>query len=184
MTDSESLSFLKLFLEDQATLMRKIHSKPDWKYGGFEELVLDCGLEMEAGPLPKGIKLGLPKSCYWNCQKLISKRKNLFYVEGYVLNREISFPIAHAWLTTKNKEVIDPTLREPGIYYFGIPFSTQWIKNLIKSRKKRNNISIFEGNYIEKYSLLVQGLPAEALACLDEPSLKSQDTSHCSSSLI
>ncbi len=179
-----NLSPLKTLLEEKAALMRQINPNRDWKYGGFEELVLDCGLEMEAIPLPKAIKLGLPKSCYWNCQKLISKRKDLFYVEGYVLDREISFPIAHAWLTTKNKEVIDPTLREPGIYYFGIPFSTQWIKNLIKSRKNRNNISVFEGNYIEDYSLLVQGLPAEALVCLDEQSLKSQDTSHSSSSLI
>ena len=85
MIDSESLSSLKLFLEAQATFIRKFHSKPDWKYGGFEELVMDCGSLMEAKPLPKNIKHGSPKQCYWNCQKLVFKRKNLTYVEGYAI---------------------------------------------------------------------------------------------------
>lgn len=165
MTDSESLSSLKFFLEAQATLMREIHSKPDWKYGGFEELVLDCGTLIKAKPLPRNIKHGSPKQCYWNCQELVFKRKNLTYVEGYAIAPQVSIPVAHAWLLTPEGYVIDPTWNPLGIVYLGVPLSTDWIKSFLKLRKQTTNIqnfSIFQGNYLEKYSLLKNGLPPNA----------------------
>ncbi len=165
MIDSESLSSLKLFLETQATFIRKLHLKPDWKYGGFEELVMDCGSLMKAKPLPKNIKHGSPKQCYWNCQKLVFKRKNLTYVEGYAIAPEVTIPVAHAWLLNLEGDVIDPTWNPPGTVYLGVPFSTSWVKSFMKSRNQitnTQNLSIFEGNYIEKYSLLKNGLPPDA----------------------
>lgn len=165
MTDSESLSSLKFFLEAQATLMRKIHSKPDWKYGGFEELVLDCGTLIKAKPLPRNIKHGSPKQCYWNCQELVFKRKNLTYVEGYAIAPQVSIPVAHAWLLTPEGYVIDPTWHPLGIVYLGVLLSTDWIKSFLELRKQTTNIqnfSIFQGNYLEKYSLLKNGLPPNA----------------------
>jgi len=123
MTDNE-LSSLKSFLKAQAILMRKIHSNPDWKYGGFEELVLDCGALMKAQSLPQNIKHGSPKQCYWNCQEIAFKRRNLTYVEGYAIAPQVSIPVAHAWLLTREGDVIDPTWNPPGIIYIGVPFTT------------------------------------------------------------
>jgi hypothetical protein len=71
----QPLDELRQYLQDRANLIRKLHSKPDCQYAGFEELVLDRGTVMEAKPLPKNIKRGLPKSCYWNSQQLAFKRK-------------------------------------------------------------------------------------------------------------
>lgn len=157
-------SSLRTFLEERATLVRQLYPDRDWKYAGFEELVLNCGIEMEANPLPKNINFGLSQACYWNCQQLAFKRKSLIYVEGYALDPEISFPIAHAWLITKDKKVIDPTWKTSNSYYLGIPFSTQWVKNILKSRpKNKTDISIIEGNYLEGFSLLKDGIPTEAL---------------------
>lgn len=73
---------IKSFLNKQAQLMRKIHPHPDWKYGGFEELILDRGSEMSFVPLPEGIDRGLPKSCYYNCFQLLKDNLNLTYCEG------------------------------------------------------------------------------------------------------
>lgn len=165
MTDSESLSSLKFFLEAQATIIRKIHSKPDWKYEAFEELVLDCGILMKAKPLPRNIKHGSPKQCYWNCQELVFKRKNLTYVEGYAIAPQVPIPVSHAWLLTPEAYVIDPTWNPPGVVYLGIPLSTNWVKSFLKSREQTTNtqnLSIFEGNYLEEYSLLKNGLPPNA----------------------
>jgi hypothetical protein len=165
MTDNESLSSLKSFLEAQAILMRKIHSNPGWKYGGFEELVLDCGALMKAKPLPQNIKHGSPKQCYWNCQEIAFKRGNLTYVEGYAIAPQVSLPVAHAWLLTPEGDVIDPTWNPPGTVYLGVPLSTNWLKSFLESRRQRKNIqnlSIFEGNYLEHYSLLKHGLPPAA----------------------
>lgn len=145
--------------------MRRFYSKPDCKYAGFEELVLDCGTVMAAKPLTEDIDLGLPKSCYMNSQQLAFQRKDLTYVEGYVLAEDISFPIAHAWLLTPEGHAIDPTWETPGICYLGVPFSTEWVKSVLKARKKKgrgNDLSIFECNYLEAYSLLKQGLPPDA----------------------
>ncbi len=164
-SEGQRLSQLKQYLQDRADLMRKLYSKPDSKYAGFEELVLDCGTVMEGKPMPATLERGLPKSCYWNSQQLAFKRKDLIYVEGYVLAEDISFPIAHAWLLTPEGHAIDPTWESPGICYLGVPFSTKWVKSFLKARKKRgrgDDRSIFESNYLEEYSLLKQGLPDDA----------------------
>ena len=164
MLSDESLA-LKQFLESQVSLLKKIHLNADWKYGGFEELVQECGSLMKAKPLPPNIKLRSPKQCYRNCQELVFKRKNLTYVEGYALALDVTIPLAHAWLLTAEEEVIDPTWNPPGTVYLGVPFSTEWVKSFLKSRKQRTNtqnLSILEGNYLENYSLLKQGLPLAA----------------------
>jgi hypothetical protein len=161
----QRLAELRQYLQDRADLIRKLYSKPDCQYAGFEELVLDCGTVMEAKPLPKNIKRGLPKSCYWNSQQLAFKRKDLAYVEGYALIIEPTFVTAHAWLLTPEGYAIDPTWETPGAIYFGVPFLTQWVKSVLKARKKRgrgDDLSIFECNYLEEYSLLKQGLPTDA----------------------
>ena len=164
-TEEQRLFHLKQYLQDRADLIRKIYSKPDSKYAGFEELVLECGTVMEAKPLPTTLKRGLPKSCYWNSQQLAFKRKSLTYVEGYALAEDVPMAVAHAWLLTPEGHAIDPTWETPSICYLGVPFSTEWVKSVLKARKKRgrgDDLSIFECNYLEEYSLLKQGLPTDA----------------------
>lgn len=161
---------IRRFIEDRATVMKRVHSYPDWKYSGYEQLILDCGIEMEVIPLPKDVESGLPQMCYHNCQQLITKHKDLIYVEGYAVREGFCFPISHAWLMNKQREAIDPTWGTSGIYYLGVPLSIKWVKTFLKSRRKNGKIqdlSIFEGNYLENSSLLKQGLPPDALVQLD-----------------
>lgn len=154
---------LKTMLQERADLMKTIHNKnADWKYKGFEELVLDCGREMEAIPLPKKIKPGFKKQCYFNCIELIQKHQDLTYVEGYALDANISFPVAHAWLMNPQGQAIDPTWESGGLCYIGIPFQTQWVLDFLEDRKQRGRddyLSLFESNYLEEFSLLKQGVP-------------------------
>ena len=166
-TDALALSSLKSYLETFALLRRGNHPE-DWKYGGFEELVLNCGIAMDAKPLPRNIERGTPKQCYANCQRLAFRRKTLTYVEGYAVPAlRTPMPIPHAWLLTAEGEAIDPTLETPGIIYLGVPLSTGWVKTFLAERQKRtkkDDISIFEGNILEDYSLLKEGLPPDATA--------------------
>ena len=75
---NSALLTLKTMLQERADLMKTIHSKNEhWKYKGFEELVLECGLEMKPIPAPKYIKHGIPKQCYFNCIELIKKYYNV-----------------------------------------------------------------------------------------------------------
>lgn len=47
--------------------------------------------------------------CYYNCFKAISPRRNLRYFEGFSWSYFEPSPVQHAWLVSKDNQVIDPT---------------------------------------------------------------------------
>lgn len=153
---------LKKYLEQNADLIRNFRSYVDWKYRSYEELILDGGLQMLSQPLPKNIKLLTPKSCYYNCQKLASSNEELIYVEGYAIAHNVSLPLSHAWLMDRDGHAIDPTWETTGTAYFGVPLATVWVESFLRLRGRRDDLSIFDGNHLENYSLLKQGLPVGA----------------------
>ena len=103
--------------------------------------------------------------CQWNCQQLAFADTRLTYAEGYALHADVGFPISHAWLLTPDGYAIDPTWDSPGCY-FGVPLATAWVESVLESRNPLDNLSIFDGNYIERFSLLKDGLPVDAFANL------------------
>jgi hypothetical protein len=115
--------------------------------------------------LPETIEFGAPQFSYWNCQQLVLADNSLTYVEGYALHADVGFPISHAWLLAPDGYAIDPTWDSPGCY-FGVPLSTTWVESVLAARNHLDNLSIFDGNYIEKFSLLKEGLPVDAFANL------------------
>jgi hypothetical protein len=120
---------------------------------------------MEPQALPETIEFGAPQFSYWNCQQLVLADNSLTYVEGYALHADVGFPISHAWLLAPDGYAIDPTWDSPGCY-FGVPLSTAWVESVLAARHRMDNLSIFDGNYIEKFSLLKEGLPSDAFANL------------------
>ncbi|MDL5055403.1 hypothetical protein QQ056_17880 [Oscillatoria laete-virens NRMC-F 0139] len=171
----EARAQLRQYLEDRAALLRKMRGHLGWKYTGIEELILSYGVEMSAIPLPVNVPPGRQKTCYHTCQQLSFSRKDLTYVEGYALCAEVDFAVEHAWLMNSKGEVIDPTWNPPGLAYLGIPLKTKWLKSILNSRKhpktgEITNLSIFEGNYLEEFSLLKQGIPPEAIHTLAKQS--------------
>ena len=158
---------LKKYLYQNAGLMKNIHKNPDWKYRSFQELILDCGLAMKGKPRSSDIYLGRPKSCYYNCQQLVFTHEELIYVEGYALAHDLNLPLSHAWLMNSNGDAIDPTWETPGAAYFGVPLATAWVESFLRLRVRRDDLSIFDGNHLEDYSLLKQGLPLDATVLLN-----------------
>lgn len=63
-TETTEMQQFKGYLQDLAAVMKNIPGRTDWKYRGFEELVLEYGTTMQPKPLPKTIKLGQPRLCY------------------------------------------------------------------------------------------------------------------------
>ncbi|MEG4431561.1 hypothetical protein QUA95_15905 [Microcoleus sp. F10_A2] len=166
-TETTEIEEFKGYLQDLVAVMKKVPGRTDWKYRGFEELVLECGRVMEPRPLPKNIKQGQPSFCYANCQRLVLKNRSLTYVEGYAMAAGVSIPLHHAWLLDANGYVIDPTWETPGCCYLGIPLSTAWVKSIWNSRKQKgrtDELSILQGNHLEDFSIFKQGFPADALA--------------------
>ncbi|MCY7385812.1 MAG: hypothetical protein LH628_25255 [Microcoleus sp. CAN_BIN18] len=166
LTETTDIEQFKGYLQDLVAVMKKVPGKTDWKYRGFEELVLECGRVMEPKPLPKIIKQGQPRLCYANCKELALKNHNLTYVEGYAMAQGVSIPLQHAWLLDTDGYVIEPTWEPPGCCYLGIPLATAWIKLIWNSRKQKkctDELSILQGNYLEDFSIFKQGFPVDAL---------------------
>jgi hypothetical protein len=154
---------IKQYLQAVVAAVEAPPARAHWKYQRYEELVLDYGFIMEPQPLPETIEPGAPQFSYWNCQQLVLADTRLTYAEGYALHADVGFPISHAWLLAPDGYAIDPTWDSPGCY-FGVPLSTAWIESVLEARHRIDNLSIFDGNYIERFSLLEDGLPVEAFA--------------------
>ncbi|MEG4087901.1 hypothetical protein [Microcoleus sp. Pol12B4] len=164
-TQTISAQQIKEYLENVVAAVETPQKRANWMYQRYEELVLRCGFPMEPKPLPPTVEAGVPKFGYWNCQQLAFASDSLTYAEGYALHADVGFPISHAWLLTPDGYAIDPTWDSPGCY-FGVPLSTTWVESVLATRNRMDNLSIFDGNYIEKFSLLKEGLPIDAFANL------------------
>ncbi len=166
LTQTVSGEQIKRYLQAVVAAMEVPPIRANWMYQRYEELVFQCGFPMEPKPLPPTVEAGVPKFGYWNCQQLAFASDSLTYVEGYALHADVGFPISHAWLLTPDGYAIDPTWDAPGCY-FGVPLSTAWVQSVLTTRTRMmDNLSIFDGNYIEEFSLLKEGLPIDAFANL------------------
>lgn len=164
-TQTISVQQIKEYLENVVAAVETPQKRANWMYQRYEELVLRCGFPMEPKPLPPTVEAGAPQFSYWNCQQLAFADSSLTYVEGYALHAAVGFPISHAWLLAPDGYAIDPTWDYPGCY-LGVPLSTTWVESVLAARHRFDNLSIFDGNYIERFSLLIDGLPIDAFANL------------------
>ena len=94
-------------------------------------LVLELGRSFTPQRRPKGIKRGRQKQCYENAYALLAQHPTLTYCEGFVLAEGVRIPVEHAWCIDEEGNVVDNTLRDPSIAYFGIPFDREWAQQQI-----------------------------------------------------
>lgn len=95
----------------------------------IERAVVHAGIELQGIPLPPNYARGIPKMCFQNARRLAGKRRALCYHEGFVIRRDIGFPIHHGWCVNRAGQVIDVTLERPEEgEYLGVPFSFEEIK--------------------------------------------------------
>ena len=102
----------------------------------MERAVLVAGREMVGSPLPSKYSRGVPKECFQNSRRLASKRRGLYYHEGFVARHDFYFPIHHGWCVNRDGLVIDVTLDRPEeCEYLGVPFTFTEIKQWRPCRK-------------------------------------------------
>jgi hypothetical protein len=89
-----------------------------------QEMILEKGAFFTVAPLPRGFRRGKQKECYGNSWNLaVGSEGALSYCEGFVLiNDPLVMDIDHAWCADAKGNVIDITLREMGLSYFGIKY--------------------------------------------------------------
>ena len=155
-------------LKEYAELKRKTNNKKlNYKYNNYTDLVLENGRSMPLIELPpRDIIRGTIKGCYFNCLKILEKRNDLNYCEGYGLVKDLSLPFTHAWLCDIDGNALAPTW-DDGIEYYGVVFNNDWVKDFLFRRlsntKTENCLSLLKSNYLEKFSFLKDGFPDSAI---------------------
>jgi len=128
----------------------------DWEYMCLEELVLKNGREFTE-KIPYWEDLMIKKECFKNAFDVSLKNKDLIYVEGFA-QPEGLITLLHAWCSTKDGKVIDPTW-ERGEFYYGIPFSTECVLETVIKREKYGILD----NWEMGFPLLKEGIKKDFL---------------------
>jgi hypothetical protein len=76
--------------------------------------------------LPVG--MGKVRECFCNAARLVLNNGDKYiYCEGYAAG---ILPVPHAWaITADTREVVEPTWREIGVDYYGIPFNSTYLRS-------------------------------------------------------
>src|ERR1700744_3099784 len=82
----------------------------------IQEFVLRNGQSFTGISLPRRYRKDTPKYCFDNSQRLMRKRKNLRYFEGYATHNDIGFAFHHAWCVDLSGRIVDVTLEHPEAY--------------------------------------------------------------------
>lgn len=111
-----------------------------------------------------GIDAGMAKDCFANSGRcVIGMHPDITYVEGYAAG---IIPVHHAWLVTKDGQVIDPTWNgqishgvtvDPGHSYYGVPLKQNYVRQVMMDTKY---FGIFSYTNPSVYD---HGLPEDAI---------------------
>jgi hypothetical protein len=129
------------------------------KYKGNYDMVLKEGSFFEVQERPKKIKQGEMKQCYTNAGRLALDDDNYTYCEGFASTKQFGIPFAHAWCIDKQGKVVDPTWKD-GASYFGIKFSTDFLKQTILKTKTWGLIPDYPS---KKYNPMKEGFSKDAI---------------------
>ena len=116
----------KALAEWHAEAMRELQpdAARDHGFGRVEPLeawLLANGAEsFDHAPRPADVEQGTPQECYRNAFLLAISRDDLTYVEGIVVHGRLPMPIHHAWTIDLDDNVVDPTIEDDDLTYFGV----------------------------------------------------------------
>ena len=151
MENSTEINSVRDYLKWQYEAMMHFHKdkstgREDWKYQMIEEFVLSEGQNFKPATLPEGVERGTIKECFCNALLLVlDSDDDLIYCEGYADGSVI--PVHHAWCVTRDGVVIDPTWRNLGAEYVGVPFKVEWVREAVFKRGSYGIIDNWENEW-------------------------------------
>jgi hypothetical protein len=122
-----------------AAVMGKCYASVEFRFKGCEAFVLNNGLSFKAAKLPRHVKRGAMKQCFYNAYNAMLDHDGLIYCEGFAQGAVI--PVLHAWCVTEDGRVVDPTWKV-GSEYIGVPFSSCYVME--RFLRQRQSISLID----------------------------------------
>lgn len=93
---------------------------------------LNLGHDFQPRPLPADVLAGEAKACYANAGRLALERDDLQYCEGFAMKKGL-FPVHHAWCTTAQGHVVDPTWEHTlSMEYRGVVLNKPYLRNTVE----------------------------------------------------
>jgi hypothetical protein len=135
-------------------------------YNSIEDLILQEGEFFEppksGDELPEGCKRGPAKECFSNAFQNRYKAEDLIYTEGYATSDVLEgFGFLHAWLTTPDGKVIDPTWKPgQGTAYFGVRLNNDFVTERTLATE---TYGILANDWLNDSDLLKNGFPKDAI---------------------
>lgn len=169
MTPTETT--LRDYLVNVAAMIAQNH--PDrvarMKYPSYEALILGEGRLWVPARLPRRVRPGMMRYCYFNALNLSQNYPDLRYVEGYalpVIDGQTLIPVQHAWCVDRFDRVWDSTWPEPGVSaYYGMVFTREEVARFIDMDDETFGILPTEyriGNPLLSHGTLFPGGPDHA----------------------
>jgi hypothetical protein len=95
---------------------------------------------------PKGYRQRKAKACFANCSDLALDGRGK-YCEGFAVGLAddggpFIFAVHHAWVTLDGIHAIDPTLKHPGVFYFGIEYEVGAVAKKILAKPYRGDAQL------------------------------------------
>tara|TARA_B100000519_G_C14039711_1_gene342129 strand:- start:169 stop:705 length:537 start_codon:yes stop_codon:yes gene_type:complete len=160
----DKMSDVKNYLDTVSLMIRSndqmMKQRQEMKYSSMEHFFSELGQQFTAPSRPLtayDIPLGEKKQCYKNCMDFVMNNPDteLLYCEGFALG---CIPIAHAWLSTPQGEVFDPTWGKSYCTdYFGVAFDRSWAISLLLDKGSYGLVDDWE----HKWPLLSHGYELE-----------------------
>jgi len=129
-TSNNTETFLKSIVTARKHFFK---NRDDLQYLCIEDFILKEGKAFKPKPLPDKYEPGEIKQCFRNAFLLSLGHMELTYVEGYAFCENL-IPVHHAWCVDPDGNVVDPTWRDTGIEYIGVPFSQKYAMSLIQKK--------------------------------------------------
>lgn len=119
-------------------------------------------------PAVLSVKRGRMKECYRNATMAALRQTRLIYCEGYAMPDLVPIPMEHAWLYDPEAgRVVETTWEQPGLDYYGIAFTRDYLRIATMRRKYYGLIYAFTRDYC------LLRMSAEELATVMHPAMNS-----------
>ena len=129
---------IKQHLEMITTATKLCNALLKRPYSSIEHFILEEGEQFESPQKSMPLRWrGEPKMCYSNSLDLVlgyplacPLAEGAVYCEGYAYPEGL-IPMAHAWLESKDGDILETTWDTPAAEYYGVRFDLEFVKETV-----------------------------------------------------
>lgn len=134
-------------------LLAQIHARQEYKLNP-QQWLMDHGHDFTYAALPKGVRRGPMKHCFWNAYETAKRGKGRFvYCEGMAVGYLL--PVEHAWCIDRETGLVVDLTWLQGADYVGVPVRLKYVLRCLDIEQP------VVMNWLEDYPIISGAVPVE-----------------------